>query len=40
MPLDPKDKNSQAGPLTNRFSDEIMNIQYGVVDHPWSVVVD
>lgn len=39
IPLDPKDSSSQAGPLTKRFSDTIMSIQYGDVEHPWSVLV-
>jgi branched-chain amino acid aminotransferase len=40
IPLDPKDPKSQAGPLTRRFSDTIMSIQYGEKEHPWSVLVD
>ncbi|OBZ84572.1 Branched-chain-amino-acid aminotransferase, cytosolic [Choanephora cucurbitarum] len=40
IPLDPKDPNSQAGPYTRRFNDAISAIQYGEVDHPWSVVVN
>ncbi|KAI9346304.1 aminotransferase [Pilaira anomala] len=40
IPLDPKDPNSQAGPYTRRFNDSINAIQYGEVEHPWSVVVD
>ena len=39
IPLDPSDKNAQAGPLTKRFADTIMGIQYGEIDHPWSVVI-
>lgn len=40
IPLDPKDPNSQAGPYTKRFNDAIMDIQYGEVEHPWSVVIN
>ncbi|KAI7870310.1 aminotransferase [Spinellus fusiger] len=40
IPLDPNDATSQAGPYTKRFNDAIMNIQYGEVEHPWSVVVN
>ncbi|KAF7731377.1 hypothetical protein EC973_000185 [Apophysomyces ossiformis] len=40
IPLDPKDPTSQAGPYTRAFNDAIQNIQYGDVDHPWSVVVN
>lgn len=40
IPLDPKDPSSEAGPYTKRFNDTIMDIQYGDVEHPWSVVVN
>ncbi|KAL0085042.1 aminotransferase [Phycomyces blakesleeanus] len=40
IPLDPNDSTSQAGPYTKRFSEAIMNIQYGEVEHPWSVVIN
>lgn len=40
VPLDPNDPNSQAGPYTKRFNDAINAIQYGEVEHPWSVVVN
>ncbi|KAJ8330164.1 branched-chain-amino-acid transaminase bat2 [Batrachochytrium dendrobatidis] len=40
IPLDPKDSTSQAGPLTKRFADTIMGIQYGEIPHKWSVVLD
>nr|KAJ3420372.1 branched-chain-amino-acid aminotransferase [Polyrhizophydium stewartii] len=40
IPLDPKDPNAQAGPLTKRFADTIMGIQYGEIPHKWSVIVD
>ncbi|KAJ3021293.1 branched-chain-amino-acid aminotransferase [Thoreauomyces humboldtii] len=39
IPLDPKDKAGQAGPLTKRMADTIQHIQYGEVDHEWSIVV-
>lgn len=39
IPLDPNDSTSQSGALTKRFADTIMNIQYGKVEHEWSVVV-
>jgi len=40
IPLDPSKPTSQAGPLTKRFADTIMGIQYGEIPHPWSVVVE
>ncbi|KAF9968970.1 branched-chain-amino-acid aminotransferase [Actinomortierella ambigua] len=42
IPLDPSDKTSQAGPLTKRFNNAILDIQYGEVEGPagWSVVVN
>jgi branched-chain amino acid aminotransferase len=40
IPLNPNDSKAQAGPLTMRFADTIMGIQYGEIPHPWSVVVD
>lgn len=40
IPLDPNDPNSQAGPYTKRFNDAIYAIQYGEVEHPWSVVIN
>ncbi|KAF8955933.1 branched-chain-amino-acid aminotransferase, partial [Entomortierella lignicola] len=41
VPLDPSDKTSEAGKLTKRINDTIMDIQYGDVEGPkgWSVVV-
>ncbi|KAK9695961.1 branched-chain-amino-acid transaminase bat2 [Basidiobolus ranarum] len=39
VPLDPKDPNTQAGPLTKRFNDTLLGIQYGDIEHPWSVLV-
>ncbi|KAI8336697.1 aminotransferase [Chlamydoabsidia padenii] len=39
IPLDPNDPTSQAGPYTTRFNNEIMDIQYGDVESPWSVVI-
>ncbi|KAJ3194145.1 hypothetical protein HK101_003392 [Irineochytrium annulatum] len=40
IPLDPKDKSSQAGPFTKKLADTIMGIQYGEIPHKWSVIVD
>lgn len=40
IPLDPNDSTSQAGPITKRINKAIMDIQYGEVDHPWSVLVN
>ncbi|KAI9099893.1 aminotransferase [Phlyctochytrium arcticum] len=39
IPLDPSKKDSQAGPITKRMADTIMGIQYGEIEHPWSVVI-
>ena len=39
IPLDPSNPEAQAGPLTKRFADTIMGIQYGEIPHKWSVVV-
>ncbi|KAI8988379.1 branched-chain amino acid aminotransferase [Mycotypha africana] len=39
IPLDPSDPHSEAGPLTKKINDAIMDIQYGVVKHPFSRVV-
>lgn len=39
IPLDPADPSGQAGPLARRLWDAIIKIQYGQVDHPWSVIV-
>jgi len=40
VPLDSSDPNAKAGPLAQKLSDTIQAIQYGEVEHPWSVVVD
>ena len=40
IPLDPNDPTSQVGPLTKRFADTILGIQYGEIPHKWSVVVE
>lgn len=32
-------KETQAGKLTRRLAKSIMDIQYGKVEHPWSVVI-
>ena len=39
IPLDPKDPKAQAGPLTKRFADTILGIQYGEIPHPWSLEI-
>lgn len=36
IPLDPSEPESEAGPLTKRINDTIMDIQYGVVEHRFS----
>ncbi|KAJ2960481.1 hypothetical protein NQZ79_g4094 [Umbelopsis isabellina] len=40
IPLDPKNPKEQAGPFTKRVNDTIMDIQYGEIEHPWSVVIN
>ncbi|KAJ3097364.1 branched-chain-amino-acid aminotransferase [Phlyctochytrium bullatum] len=40
IPLDPNDKNAQAGPFTTRLAETIMGIQYGEIPHKWSVVIN
>ncbi|KAJ3172389.1 hypothetical protein HDU87_007893 [Geranomyces variabilis] len=39
IPLDPKDKTKQGGPLATRLKKVIEGIQYGEVESEWSVVV-
>jgi branched-chain amino acid aminotransferase len=39
IPLDKENPTAKAGKLTQRLCDTIMDIQYGKVEHPWSVVV-
>eukprot|EP00474_Spongospora_subterranea_P005765 CRZ06223.1 hypothetical protein [Spongospora subterranea] len=39
VPLDSKNPEGQAGALTQRISNTILDIQYGKVQHPWSVIV-
>lgn len=39
IPLDPSQPKEQAGPLTRRFSETIMGIQYGRIPHEWSEVI-
>lgn len=43
VPLDPSKPNSGAGPLTQKFWDELMSIQYAKskehLNHPWTVLV-
>lgn len=36
IPLDPSEPDSEAGPLTKKINEAIMDIQYGVVEHPFS----
>ena len=40
IPLDPSDPSAKAGPLAQRFANEILSIQYGEKPHPWSVIVE
>lgn len=40
IPLDPKNPDSQAGPIARRFNDTLLGIQYGEISHPWSVIVN
>ncbi|CAG8521113.1 17114_t:CDS:2 [Funneliformis caledonium] len=39
VPLDPNDTSRAAGPITKRFADILMGIQYGEIPHEWSVIV-
>lgn len=39
IPLDPNDKNSQAGPLAKYINDLILSIQYGEKHHDFSVIL-
>ncbi|CAJ0757458.1 20608_t:CDS:10 [Entrophospora sp. SA101] len=39
VPLDPKNPNQNAGPITRRFADTLMGIQYGEIPHEWSIVL-
>ena len=40
VPLDPTNPSAGAGPLAQRLWDVLSHIQYGKVNHPWSVSVD
>eukprot|EP01099_Mayorella_cantabrigiensis_P002730 TRINITY_DN2205_c0_g1_i2.p1 TRINITY_DN2205_c0_g1~~TRINITY_DN2205_c0_g1_i2.p1 ORF type:complete len:432 (-),score=91.01 TRINITY_DN2205_c0_g1_i2:298-1533(-) len=40
IPLDPQNSSATVGPLTQKFADTIMAIQYGEMEHTWSVKVD
>eukprot|EP00842_Homolaphlyctis_polyrhiza_P001029 jgi/Hompol1/1927/HPOL_005795-RA len=40
IPVNKNDPTAQAGPLTQRFANQIMSIQYGDIPHKWSVVID
>jgi len=39
IPLDPDSPNAGAGKLARRFAETLFTIQYGEVEHPWSVVI-
>ncbi|GBC10406.1 hypothetical protein RclHR1_09600001 [Rhizophagus clarus] len=39
IPLDPKNPSSNTGPVTKRFADVIVGIQYGEIPHKWSVII-
>lgn len=39
IPLNPANPSAGAGPLTQRVWDSLSAIQYGKVEHPWSVVI-
>ena len=39
VPLDRDDPNAKAGKLAVRIMKTIMGIQYGKIDHPWSMVI-
>lgn len=40
IPLDPKNKNAQAGPLATKLWNTIVSIQYGEIAHEWSVPIN
>eukprot|EP01118_Nematostelium_gracile_P018249 TRINITY_DN8056_c0_g1_i1.p1 TRINITY_DN8056_c0_g1~~TRINITY_DN8056_c0_g1_i1.p1 ORF type:complete len:407 (-),score=116.36 TRINITY_DN8056_c0_g1_i1:8-1096(-) len=40
IPLDASDPNAGIGKMAKRMADSIMDIQYGVVENPWSMIVD
>lgn len=37
VPVDPNDPKAQIGPYAHKFLKELQDIQYGVVEHEWSV---
>jgi len=39
IPLNKDDPSAGIGPLAKRLADEILRIQYGDIEHPWSVIV-
>jgi len=39
IPLDPQNPNENAGPLARKLFHDLMDIQYGRVSNPWSIVV-
>lgn len=40
IPLDPTDLSKESGPLSQRLWQTLTDIQYGLIPHPWSVIVD
>lgn len=40
IPLDPEDPSKQSGPLAQRLWKTLIDIQYGMNPHPWSMIVD
>ncbi|CAG8432839.1 7327_t:CDS:2 [Diversispora eburnea] len=40
VPLDSNNPSNQTGPITKRFADTLMGIQYGEIPHEWSVVLN
>ncbi len=40
IPLDPTDPGKESGPLASRLWKALTDIQYGIITHPWSVIID
>jgi branched-chain amino acid aminotransferase len=40
VPIDPENPAAEIGKYAMKFLDKLQDIQYGVVEHPWSVIVD
>jgi len=38
--LDKENPKATIGKLTERLGNTVMSIQYGEIEHPWSVVVE